>query len=96
MFACENGHIEIVRILLEQDGIDINLSDIDFFYSKFGFINLMFQKDIRNFFIYNTTPLICACRSGQLAVVRLLIEQEAIDINKKDVYLFFLIFFDFI
>ena len=28
MIATENGHTEIVKILLEQEGIDINAKDI--------------------------------------------------------------------
>ena len=31
MRASENGHTEIVKILLEQEGIDINAKDITLF-----------------------------------------------------------------
>ena len=38
IWASKNGHTEIVKILLEQKGIDINAKDIYLFLSKFASI----------------------------------------------------------
>ena len=35
MIASENGHTEIVKLLLEQNGIDINAKDVYLFYMTF-------------------------------------------------------------
>ena len=35
MKASANGHIEIVKILVEREGIDINAKDIYLYYSLF-------------------------------------------------------------
>ena len=35
MLASENGHLEIVKILLSQEGIDINSKDISLLLSIF-------------------------------------------------------------
>ena len=34
-----------------------------------------------------------ASQSGDIEIVKLLLEQEGIDVNAKDVYLFYLIYF---
>ena len=44
MWASEKGHIEIVKILVEQEGIAINAKN-DVYFN-----NLEFQNNIRNFF----------------------------------------------
>ena len=43
MFASDYGHKEIVKILLEQEGIDINAEDIELYYSKFISMNWYFK-----------------------------------------------------
>ena len=53
MFASQNGHREIVKILIEQEGIDINAKN-NFVY----FNNLIFQNNIWNFFKLFKTALI--------------------------------------
>ena len=44
MIASENGHTEIMKILVEQKGIDINAQD------KVYLNNFIFQNIIWNFF----------------------------------------------
>ena len=43
IFASLNGHTEIVKMLLEQEGIDINAQDTKLFLSKFILIILYFK-----------------------------------------------------
>ena len=54
MKASENGHTEIVKIFVEQEGIDINAKNIVYFN------NLLFQNNIWNFFKLFETALIWA------------------------------------
>ena len=35
IYASEKGHTEIVKLLIEQEGIDTNDEDVYFFYSTF-------------------------------------------------------------
>ena len=48
IWASEKGNTEIVKMLVEQDGIDINAKNIYFFLSKFISIILDFKIIIRN------------------------------------------------
>lgn len=74
--AASSGHTETVKLLLNQEGIDINSIDT----SCIGIIN-----DFRYWILaFNVTPLIYAASSGHTEVVKLLLNQEGIDINYKD------------
>ena len=75
MFASWNGHTETVKILVEQEGIDINAKDD---------VYLEFQNNIWNFFKLFNTALICASKNGHTEIVKILVEQEGIDINAKN------------
>ena len=48
MWASANGYTEIVKILVKQEGIDINAKDIYLFYSKFISIILYFKIIFEN------------------------------------------------
>ena len=54
MCASFKGHTEIVKILVEQEGIDINAKN------KIYFNNFMFQNNIWNFFKLFETALMCS------------------------------------
>ena len=45
VWATRNGHIEIVKLLVEREGIDINVKDLYLFLSKFisiiGYFNII-------------------------------------------------------
>ena len=70
-----------MKILVEQEGIDINAKDTVYFN------NLEFQNNIWNFFKLFKTALIWASLRGHTEIVKILVEQEGIDINAKtDVY----------
>ena len=78
MFASRDGYKEIVKILVEQAGIDINAKSIVYFN------NLVFQNNIWNFFKLFWTALILASKNCHAEIVKILVEQEGIDINAKD------------
>ena len=76
MRASEKGHTEIVKILVDQEGIDINAGD-DVCFNNF----YLFQNNIWNFFKLFQTALSFASRYGHTEIVKILVEQEGIDIN---------------
>ena len=84
MIACRYGNIEIVKLLLEQEGIEINSKDIYSLYLKF--ISLI---SIWNKFKLFFTAFLYACLNGHTEIASLLMEQEGIDEETKD-YLFLL------
>ena len=66
MWASDNGHTEIVKMLLEQEGIDINAKDI-FFLIYF----LIYQNNNWNFSKLLCTALMCASEQGHTEIVKL-------------------------
>ena len=53
MFASEKGHIEIVQLLLKQEGFDINAKNNYLFYSMFvsiiGYFKIIFGFSLAHF-----------------------------------------------
>ena len=78
MIASGNGHTEIVKIIVKQEGIDINAKNNSYFN------NLIFQNNIWNFFKLFWTALMWASFNGHIEIVKILVEQEGIDINAKN------------
>ena len=83
MFASRKGHTEIVKILVEQEEIDINAKN------NFYFNNFIFQNNIWNFFKLFKTVLIIASENDHIEIVKILVEQEGIDINAKGTVVYF-------
>ena len=60
MCASGKGHTEIVKIIVEQEGIDINARN------KVYFNNLLFQNNIWSFFKLFETALMKASWNGHI------------------------------
>ena len=82
MKASANGHIAIVKIIVEQEGIDIYAKDNVYFN------DLIKQNNIKNFFKLFKTALQYASIDGSTEIVKILVEQEGIDINAKNIVYF--------
>lgn len=92
IYAASKGFIEIVRLLLTNDKIDINIkniinwmyswnSDLTFFSLCFGFTQFMEFKNR----IFNHSALICAATYDKTEIVRILLENKCTDVNIKDI-----------
>lgn len=99
-FACDNGHFEIVKLLLEQPDIDINNKNILFLtnllYFFFVFMNFVLFLLISNEIYYKSfhqTPLHFAAQNNHYDIVELLINREEIEINCRTIlFLVFILF----
>ena len=72
MIASQRNKTEIVKILVEQEGIDIN--DKDYVY----FNNMIFQNNIWKFFKLFRTASMRASENGRTEAVKIFVEQEDI------------------
>ena len=94
--ACQNGHGEVVRLLLALSEINVNQADTDegrtplFKACSNGHthvVKLLLASsgiDVNQHNKKNETPLNMASYMGHVEVVRLLCQQPNIDLNKKD------------
>ena len=83
MKLCSNGNVEILKLLLEQKGIDINAKNV------VSLIYIIFQLDIWCLLLLFMTALMLAVKNFHIEIVKLLLEQEEIDFNAKDVCEFY-------
>ena len=67
-----------MKILVEQEGIDINSRD------KVCFIKFIFPNNIWNFFKLLWTALIFASENENIEILKILIKQKGINLNAKD------------
>ena len=93
-FACENNHTEIIKILLENHHINVNLQDYSedspflraCSWNKYESVFLLIQ-DARvdvNLPGNDWSPLMWACWGGKTRVVQLLLSfGRYVDVNKK-------------
>ena len=79
IIAVQKNFQEIVKILVEQEGIDINAKN------KVYFNNFLFQNNIWNFIKLFETALIWASFNGHTEIVKILVEQEGIDNYPKNI-----------
>ena len=93
ILASFNGYKEIVKLLLEVEGIDINKGDRDTALIKASshghsdVVKLLLAReniDINKRGMLGWTALIIASFYGESEVVKLLLEKKGIDINKDD------------
>jgi len=82
-YACDNGHIDIVQLLLEQKYIDVNYQGPLYCACQNGHIDivqlLLKRKDID---VNKWSPLEKACENGHTDIVRLLLKHPDILVNK--------------
>ena len=90
MRACQDGDLEIVKLFVQQKGIDINAKNIVYF------IQLIFQSNIWYLFKLFISALMFAAQNGHTEIVKLLLKQKGIDFNAKDVFLLCLKFISMI
>ena len=93
LVASEKGHLEVVRLLLSKEGIDINkpakngLTPLIFASWKghLEIVRVLLSKegiDVNKPKNEGITSLIIASFQGHLEVVRLLLSKEGVDVNK--------------
>jgi len=96
--ACEKGHLEIVKLLLNDSRVDITKAD-DHDYTPFyiacqeGHTNIVElllndkRVDINKVSRESDglTPFSVACYEGHIEIVKLLLNERKIDINEKDI-----------
>jgi ankyrin repeat protein len=91
--ACENRHIEAIKLLLKHKDIDVNKASNGGFTPLYiaceeghtGAIELLLkQKNIKVNQTNNngTTPLYIACEEGHTGAIELLLKHKDIDVNK--------------
>ena len=89
MNVSKYGQTEIAKLLLKKEGIDINFKGIYWgvcmFISIISNITLMFGIDSNSYW----TALMLASNFGNTEIVKLLLEQEGIDINAKNAFMFY-------
>ena len=69
ILACENGHIEIVKMLLTRSDIDVNKSAC--------------AIDVNKAYNDGCTALMCAIIKGNIEIVQILLDRSDIDVNKS-------------
>ena len=77
--ACENGHIRSVKLLLADERVHVNQATRDDATSNFGDQGQWVGGDHP---FASVTPLRIAAQGGHLEVVRVLVEQDGIDLDK--------------
>ena len=76
IYASCHDHTEIVKILVEQEGININAKD------KVYFNNFLFQNNIWSFFKLFWTALMMAFANGRTEIVEILKHVELAKLQK--------------
>ena len=76
--AVDNENIEIIKLLLENSKIDINIPSEEIYYKKVGNIKRKMFKNIIN------TPLHAAVEHMDFDIVELLLKKKDINLQIKD------------
>ena len=89
--ATEKDHSDIVRELISQESIDVNIKDIwitkNSWCSKLNFYWITKLTHLWNFiWQFNNTALFLAAFKGNLEIVRELISQKSIDVNIRNIW----------
>lgn len=96
MYASDNGHLDVVRLLLYHHGVEVNMKKD--YSAAHCFAHNENVKPVNGIIYHhhglnvNTkndhgyTALICASSKGHLEVVRMLLNYNGVDVNVKDKY----------
>jgi len=95
-WGAQNGHEAVVRMLLAQDDVDVDLKDNNgrtplswaTENRHEAVVRLLLEQDdvdVNSKDINGRTPLLWAAENGHEAVVRLLLTQDDVDVNSKDI-----------
>jgi ankyrin repeat protein len=95
--AVRNRHREVVELLLEKEGVDVNFKDSQYSQTPLSWaaengyekmVKLLIKRDGIDLntkdFRYGRTPLLWAARNGHAGVVKLLVEKDGTELNVKD------------
>ncbi|KAA8901721.1 hypothetical protein FN846DRAFT_112191 [Sphaerosporella brunnea] len=94
--AALNGHIEVVKLLLQREDVDVNSQDKEgrtpllwaMANGEDGVVKLLLEREDVDVNLqdrrYGQTPLSCAAKKGCDGVVKLLLEREDVDVNLQD------------
>ena len=95
-YACTNGFLEIVKLLLQDERVEVNKQDNGYtpFYiacanGKIEVVKYMMQDqriDVNKQDNCNGTPFHAACQNSKIEVVKHMMQDQRIDINKQDNY----------
>ncbi|KAI1847679.1 hypothetical protein JX265_013939 [Neoarthrinium moseri] len=96
-WAAENGHIEVVKLLLETEQVEVDSKDNGgqtplSWAAENGHIEVAKlllkteQVDVDSKSNYGRTPLSLAAWNGRVEVVKLLLETEQVEVDSKDNY----------
>ena len=93
IIAAYEGYTDIIKLLLSQEGIDINSKDIwnhkifIIFKSNVFFYKIKYLNDLWNLTqVFNWMALMIAAYEVYTDIVELLLRQEGIDVNSKDIW----------
>jgi hypothetical protein len=91
-FASQEGHLEVVRELLQHNEVDVNLTRDTgatalYTASQNGHVDIVHallqhgKVDVNRWFHTGSTALYVACQNGHVKVVRALLQHDKVDVN---------------
>jgi len=83
--ACQEGQVEVVKLMMADPRVDVNLAQIQgkkivFYFFFFFFTILIFNKLF--FFFQGCTPIFLASQNGKIEIVKLLLSDPRVEVDK--------------